>query len=101
MKRTGLSVFVLLALLAAAWPRAAEASTLDAGVMKAALLAGTPQAQAFIDKVVARVEQRDFALGSGSEHVPLGKKEAREEVFLFQASPDFAGGGPGNQAVGF
>ena len=84
MKRICLSVLVLLALLAAAGPLTAEASALDASVMKAALQAGTPQAQAFIDKVVAQVDNGTLPLDLVQSTFLWAKKKPTHKFFYFK-----------------
>jgi hypothetical protein len=59
MNRIGLSVVVLLALLATAWTRPAKADAfpLDANTMRAALRTAAPEENGFIDVVLADVDK--------------------------------------------
>ena len=90
---------IVLALVVAAFVPTAEAGALDPNVMRIVLHTATPQENGFIDYVVARVDNGTLPVGSGAEHVPLGAKEAAQEVLLLQAGLDTSGGSSGNHAV--
>ena len=52
--------------------------------MKAALLAGTPQAQAFIDKVVARVDNGTLPLDLVQSTFLWARKKPARKFFYFK-----------------
>lgn len=73
-----------LALLAAAWVGTAEASPLDANVMKVALRTAAPEEDGFIDRVLARVDQGTLPLDMVESTFLWARKKPRHKFQYFK-----------------
>jgi hypothetical protein len=85
MKPAYLTIAMILVLLAMSWDRTAEASPLDADVMRAALHTATPEEDGFIDRVLARVDKGTLPLDMVESTFLWARRKTRHKFQYFKA----------------